>query len=123
MAEQKRKFLVMVMHGPENPEMATLAFMTATAALASNIEVVMGFQSNGTALVKKGVADSIEAPGAAPLRDLLQMYLEAGGRMLVCGVCAEARKIAPHDLTDGASIAGAATFVAEAADATNVFTY
>ena len=123
MAEQKRKFLVMVMHGPENPEMATLAFMTATAALASNIDVVMGFQSHGAELVKKGVADSIEAPSAPALRDLMKMYLEAGGRMLVCGVCTKARKIAPHDLIGGASIVGAATFVAEAAEATNVFTY
>ena len=49
------KLVIMVTHGPESPERATIPFVMATAAQASDVEVVMGFQADGVMLVKKGV--------------------------------------------------------------------
>ena len=56
------KLFFMVTHGPEDPERATIPFVMATAAQASDVEVVMGFQVEGVLLVKKGVAEGIAAP-------------------------------------------------------------
>ena len=51
-------------------------------------------------------------------------YREAGGELLVCGPCAQSRKIDPkNDFVDGASIVNGPTFVKEFLSATNVLVY
>ena len=111
-------------HGPEDVERATIPFVMATAALASDVEVVMGFQADGVWLAAKGGADAIEAPGFPPLRDVLAAYQEAGGTMLVCGPCVMSRGIDPKNgLIDGAVVVGAVTFVEEAVKASATMTY
>jgi uncharacterized protein len=123
MAGGKQKLVFMVTHGPENPELATIPFVMATTALASDIDVLMGFQGNGAFLPMKGMAERVAAQGFPPLKDLVNIYIDAGGRMLVCGPCVGSRMITPQDLIEGATVVGAATFVAECAAATNVLVY
>jgi uncharacterized protein len=123
MTDGKQKLVFMVTHGPENAEMATIPFVMATTALASNVEALMGFQGNGVVLVLKGMADHVAAPGFPPLKDLLKMYQEEGGKMYVCSPCIGSRTITQQELVDGASVVGAATFVAECVAATNVLVY
>jgi predicted peroxiredoxin len=117
------KLVLMVTNGPENPELATIPFVMATTALASDVDVLMGFQGNGVMLTIKGMADHVAASGFPPLADLLKTYIDAGGKMYVCGPCVGSRKIAPEDMVQGATIVGAATFVAECVAATNVLVY
>lgn len=118
------KLVFMVTHGPEAPERATIPFVMATAAQASDVEVVMGFQADGVMLVKKGVAESIEAPAFPPLKVLMDAYIEAGGELLACGPCVKSRGINPEtDFVAGAKVVNAATFVKECTEATNVLTY
>jgi predicted peroxiredoxin len=114
----------MVTHGPESPERATIPFVMATAAQASDVEVSIGLQVDGVLLVKKGVAEGIEAPSFPPLKTLLDAYIEAGGKLLACGPCIKSRGIDPEkDLIEGAKIVNAATFVKECTEATNVLNY
>jgi predicted peroxiredoxin len=114
----------MCTHGPENPERATIPFVMATAGQAADVEIIMGFQADGVRLAAKGVAESIAAPSFPPLKDLFNAYLEAGGKLLVCGPCVQSRKIDPKkDFVDGASVVGAATFVQHCTEATNVLIY
>jgi predicted peroxiredoxin len=118
------KLIFMCTHGPEDPERATIPFVTATAAQASDVEVLMGFQSTGVLLVQKGVAEHILAPGFPPLKDLMDAYVEAGGRFYVCGPCVNSRKLDPKvDFIEGAAVINAATFVKEFTEATNVLVY
>lgn len=123
MSDTKPKLIFMVTHGPESPELATIPFSLANAALASDIEVLMGFQAEGARLVSKGIADNVSAPGFPPLKELVQAFQEGGGRMYVCSPCAAARNITQANLIDGVTIAGGAAFVAEFASATNVVVY
>jgi predicted peroxiredoxin len=95
----------------------------ATTALASDIDVLLGFQGNGAFLVMQGTAEHVAAPGFPPLAELLQGYVAAGGRMYVCGTCLGTRRIGEAELVAGATIVGAATFVAECAAANNVLVY
>lgn len=118
------KLLFMGTHGPEEPERATIPFVMATAAQASDVEVVIGLQADGVVLAKEGVAEEIAAPAFPPLKQLLDMYLEAGGKILVCGPCIKSRGINPEsDFIAGATVVNAATFVKEATEATNVLVY
>ena len=68
----QEKLVIMVTHGPEEPELATIPFAMAGAAVASDVDVVMGFQGEGCLLVKKGVAETVAAPEFAPLGGLLE---------------------------------------------------
>ena len=117
------KLVIMVTHGPEDAERATLPFVLAGAAVASDVEVVMGFQAEGVRLVQRGVAEKVEAPEFAPLATLLDDIRELGGTLLVCGPCIKSRQIPPEGLVEGAEVVAAARFVAEITSATNSLVY
>jgi predicted peroxiredoxin len=119
----QEKLVIMVTHGPEEPELATIPFAMAGAAVASDVDVVMGFQGDGCLLVKKGVAETVAAPEFAPLGGLLESILELGGQLLVCSPCVKSRGLTEDDLVEGAEIVAAARFVAEITSATNSLVY
>jgi predicted peroxiredoxin len=121
MAEHE-KLVIMATHGPDDPEMATIPFVMACAALASEVEVVMGFQADGVRLVHEGEADTVQAPEFPPLAKLLADFRELGGTLLVCSPCVKSRGIA-ESLIPGAEIVAAARFVAEVTSATNSLVY
>jgi predicted peroxiredoxin len=124
MTAKKEKLLIMCTRGPEDAERATITFVMATAAQASDVEVLVGLQADGVLLSKKGVAEGITASAFPPLKQLLDAYLEAGGKLFVCGPCVKSRQIDPEaDFVPGASVVNAATFVKEATEATNVLVY
>ncbi len=122
MAEAE-KLVFMVTHGPSHPEHATIPFVMAAAALASDVQVVLGFQAEGVELVKKGVAETVAAPEFPPLAKLLDDVRQLGGLLLVCGPCVKNRGIAADDLVDGAEIVAAGRFIAEITSATNSLVY
>lgn len=117
------KLVFMVTHGPEHPEHATIPFVMAAAALASDVPVVMGFQADGVELVRRGVAETVAAPEFPPLAKLLADVRELGGVLLVCGPCVKNRGIDASDLVDGAEVVAAGRFIAEITSATNSLVY
>lgn len=118
-----QKLVFMVLHGPDHPEHATIPFVMGCAALASDVEVVLGFQADGVELVRAGVADGIQAPGFPPFAKLLRDFRELGGSLLVCAPCMNSRGITAADLIEGTEIVAAGRFVAEITSATNSLVY
>jgi predicted peroxiredoxin len=121
MAEHE-KLVIMATHGPTNPELATIPFVMACAALASDVEVVMGFQGDGVCLMHQGEAETVQAPGFPALAKLVADFRELGGKTLVCGPCAKSRGI-EEALIAGAEIVAAGRFVAEVTSAKASLTY
>lgn len=117
------KLVFMVTHGPSDPELATIPFVMAGAALASDVAVVLGFQGEGVRLVVRGAADAIAVPEFQPLAKLLADVQALGGQLLVCSPCVKNRGIDPADLVEGAQIVAAGRFIAEITSSTNVLTY
>ncbi len=117
------KLVFMVTHGPEHPEHSTIPFVMACAALASDVEVVMGFQADGVCVVREGEAEHVEAKAFPPLAKLINDFRELGGTMLVCGPCLKGREIAETELVDGAEVVAAGRFIAEITSATNALVY
>jgi len=117
------KMILMATHGPEDPERASIPFVMALAALASDMDAVIGFQASGVMLIRKGCAEHVFAAGFPPLKELLDNYLEMGGKLLVCGPCVQARQIPAEEFVESATIVSAATFVAQISEATNVLVY
>jgi uncharacterized protein len=118
-----KKLVIMVTHGPDHPEMATIPFVMGGAAASADVEVVMGFQGEGVVLVKSGVAETVTAPEFKPLAELLKTIREFGGTFLVCSPCIKSRGIAEADLVEGAHVVTAGRFVAEIVSATNALVY
>ncbi len=110
---EKKKLFIMVTHGPENPELATIPFVMRNAALSAGIEVIMGFQANGVMLVKKGCAEHVFAANFPPLSELMEAFVELGGKMYVCGPCVKSRKIEDKDFIEDAKVVNAPTFINE----------
>ena len=119
----QEKLVFMVTNGPGTPEMSTVPFVMAAAALASDVPVVMGFQGPGVELLKAGVAETVNAPEFPPLAKLLGDVRELGGQLLVCSPCLKSRGITPADLVPGAEIVAAGRFIAEITSSTHVLTY
>jgi len=118
------KLVFMITHGPDDPELATIPFVMAAAALASDVEVVLGFQADGVRLVHRGEADSVQAPEFPPLARLMADVRELGGTMLVCSPCIKSRGLAaPDDLIEGAEVVAAGRFIAEITSAPNSLVY
>jgi uncharacterized protein involved in oxidation of intracellular sulfur len=117
------KLVFMVLHGPSHPEHATIPFVMGCAALASDVEVVLGFQADGVEIVQRGRIGGLEAAGFPSLQKLIDDFRELGGTMLVCGPCLKGREIATEDLIDGAEVVAAGRFVAEITSATNSLVY
>jgi predicted peroxiredoxin len=116
------KLVILCTHGPDDPELATVPLVMACAALASDIEAVVGFQGDGVRLMHKGEADAVRTPEFPPLAKLLADFHELGGKSLVCAPCVKSRAIGDA-LVDGAEIVAAGRFVAEVTSAKNVLTY
>ncbi len=117
------RLVLMATHGPKDAELATIPFVMACAALASDVEVVMGFQGDGVCLVHKGEADTVQAAEFPPLAKLLNDLRELGGKLLVCSPCIKSRGIAADSLVEGAEVVAAGRFVAEITSATNALVY
>jgi predicted peroxiredoxin len=118
------KLVFMVTHGPNEPELATIPFVMGVAALAADVEVVIGFQGDAVRLIHKGEAERIEAAGFPPMAKLLNDLRELGGTLLVCKPCLVSRNIDdPESLIDGAEVVAAARFVAEVTSSTQTLVY
>jgi len=117
------KLVFMVTRGPSEPELATIPFVMAAAALASEVAVAMGFQGDGVELMQAGVAETVAAAGFPPLAKLLVDIRELGGSLLVCSPCLKSRGITPEDLVAGPEIVAAGRFIVEITSATNALVY
>ena len=122
MAENEKLVIISTI-GDENHEKATLPFVLATAAQASDVEVVVILQANAVVLAKQGEAEKINAKDFMPLKDLFEAYVNAGGKFLLCSPCLKARNIAKEELINGSSIIAAGTVVSEVMSAKSVVTY
>ncbi len=65
------KFLIIVNNGPEDPNRATVPFLTAKALIEKGHEVSIWLYNNAVYLIPEGVAENVQAPGLPNLEDLL----------------------------------------------------
>lgn len=105
------KFCVSITCEKDDTDRATLGFVVANAAVASDKETIVFLSTNAVRLAKKGYAEDIHEEGFAPLKELINGFVQAGGKMLVCAPCCKKRSIEQGDLIEGATIVGGAKLV------------
>lgn len=106
------KFCVSITQCKKDGDMATVGFVVANAALGSEKETMVFLSADGVWAAVKGEYEKIdEGAPFAPLKELVDKFVAAGGRILVCSPCMKKREIGEADLIGGASPAGGAALV------------
>ena len=117
------KFCVSLSCAKDNTDKATVAFVVANAAVASNQNTLVFLSTEGVRLSQKGYADDIREEGFAPLKELMENFAKAGGAIYVCSPCFKKRGLAEANLVSGATIVGGAKLVEFLSDGTPCLSY
>ncbi len=105
------KLCVSLTYAKDNCDKATVAFVIANAAVASSQETLVFLSTEAVRLAFKGYPDDIHEEGFAPLKQLMDNYLAAGGQLFVCSPCAKKRGLDETEIIAGAQVVGGAKLV------------
>ena len=112
MAETE-KIVYIVTHGADDPERATLPFVLANASQAMDVDAVVVLQASAVFLATPGCLSHVFAAGLPPLKQLVDSFIEQGGRVLVCTPCIKERHIEESELIPGMAPTAAGALVQE----------
>jgi predicted peroxiredoxin len=102
----EQKILINCQDGLNNIERATISFILAVTA-SKTVETAMFVNAEASQLCIKGKADGVVAKGYEPLANLMNAFIENGGKIWLCPACVKAKNINPEELIEGVEIAGA----------------
>lgn len=92
--------------GLEDGETVTVALLVAVAAAEEGRPTALFLTKEAVRLATEGVAVGTAVDGAPSIPDLSTRFAEAGGELLVCPVCFNARQLDEDTLVKNARIAG-----------------
>ena len=92
--------------GLEDAEKVTVAFLVAVGAAEAGRPTMMFLTKEAVRLAVEGFAVGTACEGCPPLTTLISRYAAAGGRMIACGVCVDAKHLDPETFADNAVKAG-----------------
>jgi predicted peroxiredoxin len=117
-------FCVSITASRENPDKVTVGFVVANAAVGSDKDTLVFLSADGVWAGMQGEAEKIDVgPPFSPLRELMDKFLAAGGKLLVCTPCMKKRGIAEESLVSGAKAAGGAALVEWLSNGSPCITY
>lgn len=106
MPEQKK--LVIVNSRGFDDERSSVAWSIANTAAASGMDVTVFLVAAGVDWVRKGATEVARLNPLDPsVGEMIESYLDNGGRILVCPPCAKVRGYTEESLIERATIAGA----------------
>ena len=117
------KLCVSLSCAKDNTDKATVAFVVANAAVGSDKDALVFLSVEGVRLSQRGYADNIREEGFAPLKELMENFANAGGRIYVCSPCFAKRKLDEQNLVTGATIVGGAKLVEFLSDGSPCISY
>jgi predicted peroxiredoxin len=100
------KAVVSLNTGLEDAETVTVAFLVAVGAAEQGRPTLMFLTKEAVRLATDGFARAVACDGCPPLADLVERYAKAGGRILVCPICMQARKVDPAGFVANAEAGG-----------------
>jgi predicted peroxiredoxin len=105
------KFCVSLTCSKDNSDKATVAFVVANAAVASDKETLVFLNIEGVRLSQKKYADYIHEEGFSPLKELMDNFVKRGDRIYVCSPCFKKPNLDERNHVEGATIVGGAKLV------------
>src|SRR5258705_5003636 len=92
------KFCVSLTCSKNDTDKATVAFVVANAAVASDKETMVFLSIEGVRLSQQGFADDIHEAGFSALNELIANFTNAGGVIWVCSRCFKKRSLDENKL-------------------------
>jgi predicted peroxiredoxin len=100
------KAVVSLSTGLEDSEKVTVALLVAVGAAESGRPTLMFLAKEGVRVAVGGVAVGTACEGCPSIPELLERYAAAGGTMLVCPLCFNAKKLDAATLVENATLGG-----------------
>ena len=123
MSEPAEKIIYVTTNGPESPEKATLPFKLANAGLALDLDVAMALQGSVVYLVIPDMIPHVPDTNTSSLKQMLEVFVESGGRLLVCIPCMEERNLKATNLIEQALPTSGSALTEEILSAKATLTY
>jgi predicted peroxiredoxin len=120
---QDGKVVINLATGLEDPERVTVAFLVGGAAAKQGKDVVVFVTKDAVRLALGGTAEGVACDGCPPLERLFADYARDGGKLFVCPICFDSRKLDAEQLVANAQIAGATPLWEWIGDGATVFSY
>lgn len=117
------KVVINLTAGHEDADRVTVAFLVGTAALAADKQVVTFLTKEAVRLGVTTTATGTACDGCPPLPSLFERYAAAGGEVLVCPICFDARGLDANDLRSNATIGGTVPLWEWIGDGATTFSY
>ncbi len=109
--------------GLEDPERVTVALLVAVGAAESGRRTTMFLTKEAVRLGIDGFAAGVACEGCPSIPDLLKRYDAAGGELLVCPICFNARQLEGAPLCANATIGGTVQLWEWIGDGATTFSY
>jgi predicted peroxiredoxin len=105
-SQRGHKAVVSLATGLEDAEKVTVAFLVSVGAAESGRPTLMFLTKEAVRLAIPGFARAVACDGCPPLPDLMTRYEAAGGALLVCPICFDARTLDKENLLGNARMGG-----------------
>lgn len=92
--------------GLEDSERVTVAFLVAVGAAEAGRPTMMFLTKEAVRLAITGFTQGTACEGCPPLGTLLGRYGAAGGQMIACGICVDAKGVDPSTFLENATKGG-----------------
>ncbi|HEX6934588.1 MAG TPA: DsrE family protein [Streptosporangiaceae bacterium] len=100
------KAVISLTTGLEDAEKVTVAFLVAVAAAEQGRPTLMFCTKEAVRLALEGVAQGVACEGCPSLQELMKRYEAAGGKLLICPICFNAKHLDDQTLVSNASLGG-----------------
>lgn len=122
MTSLQNKYLFTLTHFDGDTDRVATPLVLANNALAGGADVLLWLTVEGANLGKKGAADRLVPKSFPPVAQLLDSFIENGGRIGVCPPCGKTHGVTDDNMVEHAEWMGAAA-VLTAAQERHVFSF
>ena len=109
--------------GLEDAEKVTVALLVAVGAAESGRDTLMFLTKEAARLAVEGVAVGVACEGCPTIADLMARFEAAGGELLVCPICFNAKQLQESTLVANARLGGTVQLWEWIGDGATTFSY
>jgi len=117
------KAAVSLTTGLEDAERVTVALLVAVGAAEGGRPTVMFLTKEAVRIALNDVAVGTACEGCPTIPDLMKRYDAAGGRLMVCPICFNSKKLNPATLVSNAELGGTLQLWEWVGDGATTFSY
>ncbi len=116
MTTQTTKYLFTITTYDADADRVATPFVMANTALACGADVMVWLTMDGANLGRRNAADGLMPKSFPPVAELMQTYLDNGGRIGVCPPCGKTHGVTDDNMISNAAWMGAAAVLEGAGD-------